>query len=146
MEFLPAVRTTVDSKGKIVVSIRCVSEASPEAVVSWSRGSEDIINGTMNQISNNTTQLMIRDYNVSIFLLKNYTCICHNPLGSQRREIHLRGIISLEIYTSFLLLLVCGLPVTIQQGKKYVTQCMYNFSVIVLHLSVFMSFHTTTII
>eukprot|EP00064_Thunnus_orientalis_P006522 superscaffoldBa00000682_g6540 len=91
MEFLPAVRTTVDSEGKIVVSIHCVSEASPKAVVSWSKGSEDVINGTTNQISNNTTQLMIRHYNVSIFLLRNYTCTCHNPLGSQRREIQLRG-------------------------------------------------------
>ncbi|KAM7421329.1 hypothetical protein PAMA_015468 [Pampus argenteus] len=91
MGFLPNVRTTVDSEGKIVVSIHCVSEASPKAVVSWSKGSEVVINGTTNQISDNTTQLMMRDYNVSVFLLKSYTCTCHNPLGSQRREIQLRG-------------------------------------------------------
>ncbi|KAM7383097.1 hypothetical protein PAMP_002779 [Pampus punctatissimus] len=91
MEFLPNVKTTVNSEGKIVVSIHCVSEASPKAVVSWSKGSEVVINGTTNQISDTTTQLMIRDYNVSIFLLKNYTCTCHNPLGSQRREIQLQG-------------------------------------------------------
>ncbi|XP_029360665.1 V-set and immunoglobulin domain-containing protein 10-like [Echeneis naucrates] len=90
-ELLPAVRTTVDSEGKIVVAILCVSEASPEAVVSWSEGSKDVTNSTSYQISNDTTQLNIRHYNVSNFLLQNYTCICRNPLGSQRREIQLQG-------------------------------------------------------
>lgn len=94
MAFLPVVKTTVDSKGKIVVTIRCVSEASPEAVVSWSKGSETVTNGTAYQISSDATQLKIRDYNVSNFLLQNYTCTCRNPLGSQRREIQLRGILN----------------------------------------------------
>lgn len=92
VEFLPAVRTTVDSEGKIVVAIHCVSEASPKAVVSWSKGSEAVTSGTAYQISSDSTQLKIRDYNVSHFLLRNYTCTCRNPLGSQRREIQLRGI------------------------------------------------------
>ncbi|XP_062279155.1 V-set and immunoglobulin domain-containing protein 10-like [Scomber scombrus] len=91
MAFLPAVRTTVNSEGKIVVSIHCISKASPKVVVSWSKGAEDAINTTTDQISNDTTQLMIRHYNVSIFLLTNYTCICRNPLGSQKREIQLQG-------------------------------------------------------
>ncbi|XP_044064303.1 V-set and immunoglobulin domain-containing protein 10-like isoform X2 [Siniperca chuatsi] len=91
MEFLPAVRTTVDSEGKIVVTIHCVSEASPKAVVSWSKGSEAVTSRTIYQISSDTTQLKIYDYNVSNFLLHNYTCNCRNPLGSQRREIQLRG-------------------------------------------------------
>ncbi|XP_075962973.1 V-set and immunoglobulin domain-containing protein 10-like [Anarhichas minor] len=89
--FLPAVRTTVDSDGKIVVTIHCVSEASPQAVVSWYNGSEAVTSTTPYQISRDTTQLEIRDYNVSNFLLQNYTCICRNSLGSQRREIQLRG-------------------------------------------------------
>ncbi|KAM6935333.1 V-set and immunoglobulin domain-containing protein 10-like [Lycodopsis pacificus] len=89
--FLPAVRTTVDSDGKIVVTIRCVSEASPQAVVSWYNGSEAVTSTTPYQISRDTTQLQIRDYNVSNFLLQNYACICRNSLGSQRREIQLRG-------------------------------------------------------
>ncbi|KAM6995163.1 V-set and immunoglobulin domain-containing protein 10-like [Tautogolabrus adspersus] len=91
VKFLPTVRTTVSFEGKIVVSIHCVSEASPSAVVSWSRGSEAVTKGTTHQISSDTTQLQIRDYNVSNFLLQNYTCTCKNPLGSQRREIQLRG-------------------------------------------------------
>ncbi|XP_074540422.1 V-set and immunoglobulin domain-containing protein 10-like [Halichoeres trimaculatus] len=91
VEFLPFIRTTVDLKGKIVVTIHCVSEASPSAVVSWSKGSETVTNGTVYQISSNTTELQIRDYNVSNFLLQNYTCTCSNPLGSQRRETHLLG-------------------------------------------------------
>lgn len=117
MAFLPAVRTTVNSEGKIVVSIHCITKASPKVVVSWSKGDEDAINTTTDQISNDTTQLMIRHYNVSIFLLTNYTCICRNPLGSQKREIQLQGtVLSVELHTYTLLLLVCGLPVTIQQG------------------------------
>nr|XP_046254681.1 V-set and immunoglobulin domain-containing protein 10-like [Scatophagus argus] len=90
-KFLPAVRTTVDSEGKIVVTIGCVSEASPEAVVSWTKGNEAVTSGTTYQISSDATQLNIRDYNVSNFLLQNYTCTCRNPLGSQEREIQLRG-------------------------------------------------------
>ncbi|XP_068426801.1 V-set and immunoglobulin domain-containing protein 10-like [Clinocottus analis] len=88
--FLPAVETTVDSMGKIVVTIHCVSEASPQAVVSWSNGSE-AVGLPPYQISRDTTQLELRDYNVSNFLLQIYTCTCRNPLGSQRREIQLRG-------------------------------------------------------
>ncbi|XP_029927368.1 V-set and immunoglobulin domain-containing protein 10-like [Myripristis murdjan] len=91
VEFLPSVRTTVDLDGKIVVAIQCVSEASPKAVVSWSKGDEVISNGTKYQISADTTQLRIRDFNVSSFLIKNYTCICRNPLGSQRRDTQLQG-------------------------------------------------------
>ncbi|XP_070767481.1 V-set and immunoglobulin domain-containing protein 10-like [Enoplosus armatus] len=91
VEFLPAMRTTVDSEGKIVVTIHCVSEASPKAVVSWSKGSEAVTSSTAYQISSDTTQLNLRDYNVSNLLLQNYTCTCRNPLGSQRREIQLRG-------------------------------------------------------
>ncbi|XP_070822887.1 V-set and immunoglobulin domain-containing protein 10-like [Chaetodon trifascialis] len=90
-QFLPAVRTTVDSDGKIVVTIRCVSEASPEAEVSWSRGSEAVAVGTTHHISSDTTQLTIRDYNISNFLLQTYTCVCRNPLGNQTREVQLRG-------------------------------------------------------
>ncbi|AWO96251.1 putative V-set and immunoglobulin domain-containing protein 10-like [Scophthalmus maximus] len=90
-EFLPAVRTTVNSEGKIVVAIHCVSEAAPQAVVSWSKGSEAVTNGTTYQISNDTTHLKIHGYNVSNFLQQKYTCTCRNPLGSQRLEIQLRG-------------------------------------------------------
>lgn len=99
VEFLPSVRTTVDLDGKIVVTIQCVSEASPKAVVSWSKGDEVISNGTKYQISADTTQLRIRDFNVSSFLVKNYTCICRNPLGSQRRDTQLQGVVfSLDMF------------------------------------------------
>lgn len=91
MDILPAVRSTVDAEDKIVVTINCVSEASPKVVVSWTKGRETLTTGTVYQISNDTTQLQIRDYNVSNFLLHNYTCTCYNPLGSQRREIQLQG-------------------------------------------------------
>ncbi|KAM9310185.1 V-set and immunoglobulin domain-containing protein 10-like [Pholidichthys leucotaenia] len=90
-KFLPAVRTTVDSEGKIVVIIQCVTLASPEAMVSWARGSDAITNGTAYQISSDTAQLEMHYYSVSSFLLHNYTCTCHNPLGTQRRQIQLQG-------------------------------------------------------
>lgn len=93
VEFLPSLRTTVNSEGKIVVSIDCVSEASPQAVVSWFKGGEAVSSGMTYQISSDTTQLQIRDRNVSIILLYNYTCTCSNILGSKSREIQLRGIL-----------------------------------------------------
>lgn len=83
-------RTSVDDEGKIVVAIHCVSEAVPEPVVSWSRDGEALASGGSHHISSNTTQLTIRDYNVSR-LLHNYTCVSRNPLGSRRREVQLRG-------------------------------------------------------
>lgn len=90
-KFLPAVRTTVDSEGKIVVSIRCVSEASPTAAVLWTDGHRALTNGTTYQIISDATQLNIHHYNVSNFLLNNYTCVCRNPLGSQTRQTRLKG-------------------------------------------------------
>ncbi|KAI3361269.1 hypothetical protein L3Q82_013450 [Scortum barcoo] len=91
VKFLPAVTATVDSEGQIVVTIHCLSEASPRAVVSWSKGSEAITVGTAYQISSDTTQLKIRDYNISNFIHQNYTCTCRNPLGSERWDIQLKG-------------------------------------------------------
>lgn len=92
MMFLPSVKTTVDPDGKIAVTISCFSTASPRAVVSWSRGAEAVVNGTVLQISSNTTQLNIRYYNISSFVLvPNFTCTCSNPLGSQRGQIQLQG-------------------------------------------------------
>lgn len=90
--FLPAVRTTVNSEGKIVVSISCVSEASPRAVVLWTDGSKAVTNGTTYLIINDATQLNIHHYNVSSFLLNNYTCVCSNPLGSRAKQTQLKGM------------------------------------------------------
>ncbi|KAL7393980.1 hypothetical protein ABVT39_018762 [Epinephelus coioides] len=91
VKFLPSMRTTVDSSGKIVVTIQCVSEASPKAVVSWLKGNETVTEGTTYQISRDTTQLQIEDKNVNNFAPQNYTCTCHNPLGSQMRVTQLMG-------------------------------------------------------
>lgn len=99
-KFLPTVRTTVDSDGKIVVSIHCVSEASPKAVVSWFRGSQGVTNGTTHQISNDTTQIQIRENNIKNLVAESYTCTCRNPLGSQRREVQLTGPSILDVRSS----------------------------------------------
>ncbi|XP_054903243.1 V-set and immunoglobulin domain-containing protein 10-like [Poeciliopsis prolifica] len=90
--FLPTMKTSIELDGKIAVTIRCVSEASPQAVVSWSQGNESVITGSTYQISSDTTQLKILSHNISTFLLApNYTCTCRNPLGSQRKLFQLQG-------------------------------------------------------
>lgn len=91
LKLVPSVGSDVDDEGKIVVTIKCLSYASPEAVVSWSRGSQAVTSGSLHHISRDTTQLTIRHINASYFLLQNYTCVCSNPFGSRRREIQLRG-------------------------------------------------------
>ncbi|XP_061771126.1 V-set and immunoglobulin domain-containing protein 10-like [Nerophis ophidion] len=91
-DFLPAVGTGVDSEGKIVVSIHCVSEASPPTVVSWYRGGQAVVgDGAEEDIGDDTRRLRLRHRNVSVLLLHNYTCTCSNPLGSRSRDIHLQG-------------------------------------------------------
>nr|XP_061814739.1 V-set and immunoglobulin domain-containing protein 10-like isoform X2 [Nerophis lumbriciformis] len=91
-DFLPAVGTGVDSEGKIVVSIHCVSEATPPTVVSWYRGGQAVVSdGAEEDISDDTQRLRLRHRNVSVLLLHNYTCTCTNPLGSRSRDIHLQG-------------------------------------------------------
>ncbi|XP_068613682.1 V-set and immunoglobulin domain-containing protein 10-like [Brachionichthys hirsutus] len=89
--FLPAVRTEVDDGGKIAVTIQCVSAASPKAVVSWFRGSEEVANGTDQQISGDATQLRILSFEVGRFVEQNYTCSSRNPLGSRTRAVQLTG-------------------------------------------------------
>nr|XP_054596954.1 V-set and immunoglobulin domain-containing protein 10-like [Nothobranchius furzeri] len=92
MKFLPIVETSIDPSGKIVVSISCLSGASPQAAVSWSRGNETVTNGTTQLISSSTEQLRIYSYNVSSFLvMPNYTCVCYNLLGSQTGKIQVQG-------------------------------------------------------
>nr|XP_061789466.1 V-set and immunoglobulin domain-containing protein 10-like [Nerophis lumbriciformis] len=86
--FLPTVSTDVDSEGKIVVSIHCLSRAEPPAVVSWFRGGEPVSDG--NLISDDTTRLEVRHHNASILLLQNYTCTSRNPLGGRSKGIHLQ--------------------------------------------------------
>lgn len=85
--FLPSLRFGTSSEGKIRVTISCVSAAVPESVVSWLRGTEAVSGGSIYTIG--PTYLTIQDYDLSTFLLHNYTCSCRNPLGEQQRHIHL---------------------------------------------------------
>ncbi|XP_033837331.2 V-set and immunoglobulin domain-containing protein 10-like isoform X1 [Periophthalmus magnuspinnatus] len=85
--FLPSLEFGVNSEGKIRVTISCLSAAVPTSVVSWLRGTEAVNTGSVHSIS--PTQLTIQDYNISTFLLHNYTCFCRNPLGVQQRQIQL---------------------------------------------------------
>ncbi|XP_051921892.1 V-set and immunoglobulin domain-containing protein 10-like [Hippocampus zosterae] len=86
--FFPSVRTEVDSEGKIVVSMRCLSRATPPAAVRWFRGGEplggDVLTG------DDGASLRISHRNVSVLILQNYTCACRNPLGSRSKHLRLQ--------------------------------------------------------
>lgn len=88
------VLTTVDREGKIVVTIHCNSEATPKAMVTWSKGTELLANGLQYQISVDTAQLSIHDFNSSTAQLYTYTCNCSNPLGNNRKKTQLLGMSS----------------------------------------------------
>ncbi|XP_028984666.1 V-set and immunoglobulin domain-containing protein 10-like isoform X2 [Betta splendens] len=90
-DFLPAVRITPGPDNQTWVSISCVSAASPEAAVTWSRGGAALTNGTVYQMSSDATQIRIRVSNVSSLLLLNYSCTCFNPLGNRTRDVQLLG-------------------------------------------------------
>lgn len=85
--FLPSLKFGIHSDGKIRVVINCLTTAMPEPVVSWLRGTETVSSSSVYSIGH--SRLTIQDYNISTFLLHNYTCSCHNPLGVQQRQIHL---------------------------------------------------------
>ncbi|XP_024917519.1 V-set and immunoglobulin domain-containing protein 10-like [Cynoglossus semilaevis] len=91
LNFLPTVTTTVDNVGRIQVTVDCLCQATPTPVMSWTRGTEVITNGTNSHISDDGLRLQIRSYNVSDLLQQTYTCSCRNPLGSQKREVQLLG-------------------------------------------------------
>ncbi|XP_064804603.1 V-set and immunoglobulin domain-containing protein 10-like [Oncorhynchus masou masou] len=90
-KFLPMVLTTVDREGKIVVTIHCNSQATPKAMVTWSKGTELLANGLQYQISVDTAQLNIHDFNTSTAQLYTYTCNCSNPLGNNGKKTQLLG-------------------------------------------------------
>ncbi|KAJ7985339.1 hypothetical protein DPEC_G00351040 [Dallia pectoralis] len=83
--------TTVDQGGQLVVLIQCQSQATPTAVVTWSKGSELLANGTQYQISKDTTQLSVYGFNSSTAHLYTYTCNSSNPLGNSARATQLLG-------------------------------------------------------
>ncbi|CAL8249725.1 unnamed protein product [Boreogadus saida] len=92
VDFLPRVGADVDPDGRIAVTLECLSDAVPDAVVTWLRAGR-VVSGSSNQhqISGNTTRLTVRHFNVSEVIREDFSCICSNPLGNKSRTTRLLG-------------------------------------------------------
>ncbi|XP_063054834.1 V-set and immunoglobulin domain-containing protein 10-like [Engraulis encrasicolus] len=90
-DFLSSVYSTVDGEGKLVVIIECLADASPPPTMTWARSGEDVAALIGYEISDNTTQLRISNFNVSIAGLHSYECTATNPLGRHTRSTRLQG-------------------------------------------------------
>lgn len=105
VDFLPVIFTTTNQDAQTTVVIHCDTLASPKAVVHWLKDGNGLEDGPKYQISVNTSQLVIRDFNISSTDLDIYTCTAINPLGSKTSNITLLGMNGPErdrntIYTS----------------------------------------------
>ena len=98
VEFLPRVGVAVGQDGRIAVTIECLSDAVPDAVVTWLRGGQAITSSNQHQISANTTHLTVRHLNISQFLRDDFSCICANPLGNKVRATRLLGTVVSKNY------------------------------------------------
>ncbi|XP_056619212.1 V-set and immunoglobulin domain-containing protein 10-like isoform X2 [Triplophysa dalaica] len=91
VDFLPVISTNISQDEQTTVVVHCNTEASPEAVVHWFKDGHGLEDGRKYQISTNTSQLFIRDFNVSSTDLDIYTCTAINPLGSKTSNVTLLG-------------------------------------------------------
>lgn len=90
--FLPSVSAAVNKEGKLVVMIRCLAMAVPNATVTWTRSGQNVSFLSGFVISNDTTWLHIVNFNISVVGLHTYTCTAVNPLGSQSQDTTLSGV------------------------------------------------------
>ncbi|XP_057196122.1 V-set and immunoglobulin domain-containing protein 10-like [Triplophysa rosa] len=91
VDFLPVIFTTISQDEQTTVAVHCTTEASPEAVVHWFKDGHGLEDARKYQISTNTSQLFILDFNVSSTDLDVYTCTAINPLGSETSNVTLLG-------------------------------------------------------
>nr|XP_055068024.1 V-set and immunoglobulin domain-containing protein 10-like [Misgurnus anguillicaudatus] len=82
VDFLPVIFTNISQDERTTVVIHCNTEASPKPIVYWLKNGHRLKNGFKYQISINSTQLFINDFNASSADLDTYTCIAINPLGN----------------------------------------------------------------
>ncbi|XP_048010122.1 V-set and immunoglobulin domain-containing protein 10-like isoform X1 [Megalobrama amblycephala] len=82
VDFLPVVLTSMSKDERTMVVIHCSAEATPEALVLWIKNGEHLQTGSKYQISTNTSQLFIHDFNATSTDLDTYTCTATNPLGN----------------------------------------------------------------
>lgn len=92
MDFLPVILTSMSEDERTMVVIHCSAEATPEALVLWIKNGEHLQTGSKYQISTNTTQLFIQDFNASSTDLDTYTCTATNPLGNTTVDTTLLGM------------------------------------------------------
>ncbi|XP_077086013.1 V-set and immunoglobulin domain-containing protein 10-like isoform X4 [Siphateles boraxobius] len=91
VDFLPVILTSMSEAERMTVVIRCSAEATPEALVRWIKNGDRLQTGSKYQISTNTTQLFIHDFNATSSDLDTYTCTAINPLGNTTMDTTLLG-------------------------------------------------------
>ncbi|XP_041964053.1 V-set and immunoglobulin domain-containing protein 10-like [Alosa sapidissima] len=84
---LPSVSAAVNENGKLLVTIGCVTEAIPNATVTWSMSGEDVSSLSDHEVSMDTTWLHIGNFNIITAGLHTYKCTAANPLGRQSSDI-----------------------------------------------------------
>ncbi|XP_016110345.1 V-set and immunoglobulin domain-containing protein 10-like [Sinocyclocheilus grahami] len=90
VDFLPVIFTSMSQDEQTLVVIHCSAEATPQALVHWIKDGNRLQTGPKYQISTNTTQLFIYDFNVTTDL-DTYTCTAINPLGNKTVDTALLG-------------------------------------------------------
>ncbi|XP_051577364.1 LOW QUALITY PROTEIN: V-set and immunoglobulin domain-containing protein 10-like [Myxocyprinus asiaticus] len=91
LDFRPVIFTNMSQDEHTTVVIHCYSEATPEAVTYWFKDGYRLENGPKYQISTNTAELFINDFNASSTDLNTYTCTAINPLGNRNMDAKLLG-------------------------------------------------------
>ncbi|KAK2903622.1 hypothetical protein Q8A67_008335 [Cirrhinus molitorella] len=90
VDFHSVILTSMSQDEQTMVAIHCSTEAAPEALVHWIKNGNHLQTGPKYQISTNTTQLFIYDFNVATDL-NTYTCTAINPLGNKTVDTSLLG-------------------------------------------------------
>ncbi|CAM4696419.1 unnamed protein product [Leuciscus chuanchicus] len=91
VDFLPVIITSLSEDERTTVVIHCSAEATPQALVLWIKNGDRLQTGAKYQISANTTQLFIHDFNATSSDLDTYTCTAINPLGNTTVDTTLLG-------------------------------------------------------
>ncbi|XP_042597686.1 V-set and immunoglobulin domain-containing protein 10-like [Cyprinus carpio] len=90
VDFLPVILISMSQDEQTLVVIHCSAKATPQALVHWIKDGNHLQTGPKYQISTNTTQLFIYDFNVTTDL-DTYTCTAINPLGNETVDTTLLG-------------------------------------------------------
>lgn len=90
VDFLSVMLSSMSQDEQMMVVIQCSAEATPQALVHWIKNGNRLQTGPKYQISTNTSQLFISDFNVTTDL-DTYTCTAINPLRNKTVDTTLLG-------------------------------------------------------